>query len=70
VKHLLWHGNAAEALARIGHLLMELSLVQARSAAAKKVADGLRDFETYIGNNREFVPNFGERLRRAAKMIQ
>jgi hypothetical protein len=63
VKHLLWHGNTEEALARIGDLLMELSLVQARSAAAKKVADGLSDFETYIGNNREFIPNFGERRR-------
>ena len=40
---------------------MELSLIQARSNAAKKVADGLSEFETYIRNNREFIPNFGER---------
>lgn len=63
VKHFLWHGNAEEALERLGDLIMELSLIQARSAAAKKVADGLSDFQTYIDNNREFIPNFGERYR-------
>jgi hypothetical protein len=63
VKHLLWHGNSEEALERMSVLLAELSLIQARSAAAKKVADSLREFETYIRNNREFIPNFGERRR-------
>src|ERR1700756_5088284 len=27
------------------------------------LADGLDDFRTYICNNREFIPNFGERRR-------
>jgi hypothetical protein len=63
VKHLLWHGNGEEALERLADLLMELSLIQARSPAAKKVADGVTEFETYIRNNREFIPNFGERRR-------
>jgi hypothetical protein len=63
VKYLLWHGNAEEALERLTDLLMELSLIQARSTAAKKVADGVTEFETYIRNNREFIPNFGERRR-------
>ena len=63
VKHLLWHGNAEEALERLGDLLIELSLIQARSPAAKKVADSVTEFETYIRNNREFIPNFGERRR-------
>jgi hypothetical protein len=44
-------------------LTMELSFIQARSNAAKKVADGLDDFRTYICNNREFIPNFGEHRR-------
>lgn len=61
MKHFLWHGNAEEALERLGDLIMELSLIQARSAAAKKVADNLSEFQTYIDNNREFIPNFGER---------
>jgi hypothetical protein len=32
-----------------------------RSNSAKKVFEGLDDFRTYICNNREFMPNFGER---------
>jgi hypothetical protein len=63
VKHLLWHGNTEEALERLGDMLVELGFIQARSNAAKKVADGLSEFETYICNNREFIPNFGERRR-------
>jgi hypothetical protein len=42
---------------------VELSFIEARSNSAKKVADGLGEFETYICNNREFIPNFGERQR-------
>src|SRR5260221_4142311 len=63
VKHLLWHGNTEEALERLGDLLVELSFILARSNVAKKVSDGLSEFETYICNNREFIPNFGERRR-------
>lgn len=63
VKHLLWHGNSEEALDRLADLSIELSWIQARSAAAKKVADNVTEFETYIQNNREFIPNFGERRR-------
>jgi len=63
VKHLLWHGNTEEALERLSDLLMELSLISAHSEPAEKVADGLTEFEIYIRNNREFIPNFGERRR-------
>ena len=63
VKHLLWHGNTEEALERLGNLTMDLSLIQANFAAAKKVAARVAEFETYICNNREFIPNFGERRR-------
>jgi hypothetical protein len=63
VKHLLWHGNTEEALERLVNLIMDLSLIQARSPAAEKVATGVSDFETYIRNNCEFISNFGERYR-------
>lgn len=63
IKHLLWHGNAPEALERLAVLSMNLSLIHAHSVAAAKVANGLAEFETYIRNNREFIPNFGERWR-------
>ena len=63
VKHLLWHGNTEEVLERIVSQLIDLSLISAHSDAAEKVADGLTEFETYIRNNQEFIPNFGERRR-------
>jgi hypothetical protein len=34
-----------------------------RSAPADKLATGVADFETYIRNNRESIPNFGELYR-------
>ena len=62
VKHLLSHGNAAEALDRMGDLLLDMDLIRAHSAVAQKLAAGMTEFETYIRNNRKFIPNFGERL--------
>ena len=70
LKHLLWHGNTEEALERLGDLLMELSLIEARSNAAKKVVEGLDDFRTYICNNQSSsrtsasVDGKGKRLAR------
>lgn len=44
-------------------MMLTARAYQARSPAAKKVADGVTELETYIRNNREFIPNFGERRR-------
>ncbi len=63
VKHLLWHGNVDEALERLGSLFLELDLIRKHSAPAVKLAAGIVEFETYIRNNRESIPNFGERYR-------
>ncbi len=63
VKHLIWHGNVAEALERLHDLLEDLDLIRVHSAAAEKLACGMTEFEIYIRNNREFIPNFGERYR-------
>ena len=63
IKHLLWHGNAEEALDRLTSLIIELDLLRNRSGAATKLAAGVAELETYIRNNKEFIPNFGERYR-------
>ena len=63
VKHLIWHGNVAEALDRLHGLLLDLSLIRAHSPAAENLASGMTEFEIYIRNNRKFIPNFGERYR-------
>ena len=62
-KHLLWHGNTEEALERLSDLIMELSLIQAHSGAAKKVGETVCEFHTYIRNNQEYIPNYGELYR-------
>ena len=63
VKHLLWHGNVDEALERLGNLFIDLDLKRKRSVPAEKLAAGVAEFKTYIGNNRDSIPNFGERYR-------
>lgn len=63
VKHLLWHGNVCEALERQSTLLTRLEFFRRRSAAAERLTVGLSEFDTYIRNNQEFIPNFGERYR-------
>jgi hypothetical protein len=60
-KHLLWHDNVDEALERMDSLVMDLEWIRASLAAARKLLEGLLDFETYIRNNKAFIPNFGER---------
>ena len=68
VKHLLWQRNVAEALDRMGDLLLDMDLIRAHSAAAEKLEAGMTEFETYIRNNREFIPNFGERYRQGERI--
>ena len=63
VKHLLWHGNREEALERLSDLILELSLIQAHSGAAKKLGDSICEFHTYIRNNQEYITNYGELYR-------
>jgi hypothetical protein len=63
IKHLLWHGNVEEALERLTKLLMDLDLIRDLCAPAEKLAAGVGEFETYIRNNQESIPNYGERYR-------
>jgi len=63
IKHLLWHGNVDESLERIDNLFMDLGLIRKQSAPAEKLAAGISDLRTYIGNNRGSIPNYGERHR-------
>ncbi|MGH9452216.1 MAG: ISKra4 family transposase [Terriglobia bacterium] len=63
IKQLLWHGNAEEALERLTNLLIHLELIRDYSVPAEKMAAGLTEFEIYIRNNQESIPNYGERYR-------
>ena len=61
VKHLLSHGNVEEALQRLGNLFLDLDLIRKRSARRRSWQPA--EFQTYIRNNRESIPNYGERYR-------
>jgi hypothetical protein len=63
IKHFLWHGNTFQALQRLESLLIDLEFPEVPSTLTQKVAKGIDEFETYIRNNEEFIPNFGERYR-------
>jgi hypothetical protein len=68
IKHLLWHGNTPEALDRLTGLSIDLGFIRGHSAPAAKVANGVAEFETYIKNNSEFIPNFGDRWRQGERI--
>ena len=63
VKHYLWHGNVDAALEHLESLSFDLDLNRRHSAAVTKLCRSVNEFDTYIRNNRAFIPNFGERYR-------
>jgi hypothetical protein len=63
IKHFLWHGNTFQALQRLEGLLIDVEFPEVPSPLTQKVAKGISELETYIRNNEEFIPNFGERYR-------
>ena len=63
IKRLLWHGKVEEALGRLADLAMDLDLVRDCSVAADKLAAGIAEFQTYIRNNQESIPDYGEQYR-------
>ena len=63
IKHWLWHGNVEEALERVANLLLDLDWIRNHSAPAEKLSASLAEFETYIRNNQEYIPNYGELYR-------
>jgi hypothetical protein len=44
-------------------ILIDLAFPEVPSPLTQKVAKAIGEFEIYIRNNEEFIPNFGERYR-------
>ena len=63
VKHYLWHGNVEAALEGLDSLTFDLDLRRQHSPAVAKLYRSVTEFDTYIRNNRDFIPNYGERYR-------
>jgi hypothetical protein len=53
---------------RLTGLSIHLSMIREHSASGAKIAHGVADFETYIKNNSEFIPNFGDRYKKSGPL--
>jgi hypothetical protein len=62
LKWNLWHGKVPRALEILDELAYALD-VEDGSPEHRKLLKAVRAFETYITDNRAFIPNYGERYR-------
>ena len=60
IKWFLWHGKTFRALQTVSWLYMDID-VEAPTQKQQKLIRKHEEFETYIHNNAEFIPNYGER---------
>jgi len=63
VKWFLWHGNAYQALESLRFLEMDLEMFELENKTAAKLYRHVQEFAIYIHNNRNYIPNYGDRYR-------
>ncbi len=63
LKWNLWHGNVHRALQIIETLEWELEPFSEGSEKVRKMEKAVREFDSYIRANRQFIPNYGDRWR-------
>jgi Uncharacterised protein family (UPF0236) len=63
IKWYLWHGNVFKALRHIDHLGTDIEDEIITGESAEKLQKALQEFHTYIENNQQWIPNYGERYR-------
>ncbi len=68
LKWYLWHGNVERALECIEDLQWELEFTVGKSENQNKLLKQLREFDTYIRNNQDYIPNYGERYRNGERI--
>jgi hypothetical protein len=68
LKWNLWHGNVERALERIEELRWDLDLTPGKSENRDKLSKQLAEFDGYIQNNRDYIPNYGERYRNGERI--
>jgi len=64
IKWYLWHGNVFRAMEETEALTWRLESDDTLSASGRKLAKALDEFLTYLRNNDESIPNYGERWRK------
>jgi hypothetical protein len=61
VKWYLWHGNVFMALQVLSDLLMDLEPLDDEESVTDKLWRAVSEFNTYIANNADFIPNYRDR---------
>ena len=67
LKWNLWHGNVERALERIQDVQWDLEF-RSGSENQSKLLKQLREFDGYIQNNQDYIPNYGERYRNGERI--
>ena len=74
LKWSLWHGNVFKALSKIEDLIDSAYVLasdedeQEPSLEAQNLCSHLEEFETYISNNGQYIPNYGERYHNGERI--
>ncbi len=70
IKWFLWHGNVYQALNQLRSVEsnLESAAIESDHPTAQKLCKAIREFATYIENNRPFIPNYGERYRNGERI--
>jgi hypothetical protein len=70
LKWFLWHGNVYQAFQVMQSVEGDLEGAVATSADAtsRKLLKAVEEFHTYIENNANFIPNYGERYRQGERI--
>lgn len=63
IKGFLWNGNLYDAQAVIEDLVLDLEEIETDYANIKAFRKAATEFETYITNNKDMIPNYAERHR-------
>jgi hypothetical protein len=68
VKWLLWHGKVDKALDRLGDFDRRIEHFVDTYPRFPQLKKAVQKFHTYIVNNRDFIPNYGQRYRRGERI--
>ena len=63
IKGFLWNGNLHEGQLVIEDLVMDLDETETDYSSIKALRKTAAEFETYIANNKDMIPNYAERRR-------
>src|SRR5712691_3874125 len=70
LKWFLWHGNVYQAFQVMQAVEgdLEVAVATSEDATARKLLKAVEEFHTYIENNANFIPNYGERYRNGERI--